>query len=85
MYREKRKTNTRLSKRVFVHFLLEKNVIYERAVFNRQQQGPNESVDSFVTVLYALAEHCNYGNLKEKLIRDRLVVGLTDSRLSERV
>lgn len=40
-------------------------------------------MDSFVTVLYALAEHCNYRVLHDKLIRDRLVVGLLDKGLSE--
>ena len=33
--------------------------------------------------LYKLAENCNYGNLKEEMIRDRLVVGISDQQLSE--
>lgn len=66
-------------------FIVKKNVIYERAKFNMRRQGDNETVDAFVTALYALAEHCNYGVLHDELIRDRLVVGLTDKRLSERM
>lgn len=42
-------------------------------------------MDSFVTALYDLAEHCNYSALHDELIRDRLVMGLTDRRLSERM
>lgn len=38
-----------------------------------------------MTTLYALAEHCNYLALHDELIRDRLVVGLADRRLSERM
>lgn len=49
------------------------------------KHGENETVDSFVTALYTLAEHCNYGALHDELIRDRLVVGLANIRLSERM
>lgn len=66
-------------------FVVKKNVIYERAKFNMRRQGEGEPVDSFVTALYALAEHCSYRVLHDELIRDRLVVGLTDKRLSERM
>lgn len=66
-------------------FVVKKNVIYERARFNMRKQGENESVDSFVTALFSLAEHCKYGPLHDELIRDRLVVGLNDLRLSERM
>ncbi len=67
------------------HFVRKRNVIYERARFNMRKQEENETVDSFVTALYALAEHCNYSALHDELIRDRLVVGLADRRLSERM
>lgn len=67
------------------HFVVRKNVIFERARFNERKQEEGESVDSFITALYALAEHCNYQNLKEDLIRDRIVVGLRDRKLSERL
>ena len=66
-------------------FVVKKYVIYERAKFNMRKQREGESVDSFVTALYALAEHCNYGVLHDELIRDRLVVGLLDKGLSERM
>ena len=35
--------------------------------------------------LYALAEHYEYNDTKEKMIRDRLVVGIRDCTLSERL
>ncbi|KAL7865994.1 hypothetical protein SRHO_G00112410 [Serrasalmus rhombeus] len=66
-------------------FVVKKNVIYERAKFNMRKQSEGESVDSFVTALYALAERCNYGVLHDELIRDRLMVGLLDKGLSERM
>ena len=49
------------------------------------QQQEGESIDDFVTELFRLAEHCSYGDFHDKLIRDRIVVGLLDKALSERM
>ena len=38
-----------------------------------------------MTALYGLVEHCKYGNLQTEMIRDRIVVGLHDQKLSERL
>ena len=65
------------------HFSVKRNVIFERAKFNSRIQG--ESVDSFITDLYGLARYCNFGALKDELIRDRIVVGLRNRHLSERL
>lgn len=72
-------------KDAFHSFFVVKNIVYERAQFNMRKQEANETVDAFVTALFALAEHCNYGTLHDELIRDRIVVGLADTRLSERM
>ena len=61
------------------------NVIFKRAKFNMKSQMEGECIDSFVTALHGLAEHCNSRDLKEELIRDRLVVGLRDAALSEKL
>ena len=39
------------------HFVKRRNVIYERARFNNLKQEQGEPVDTFITALYALAEH----------------------------
>ena len=67
------------------HFVKKRNVIFERAKFNQRKQEEGESVDDFVTALYCLSEHCQYGNLCDEMIRDRIVVGLRDSSLSEKL
>ena len=64
-------------------FQLRRNVIFERARFNRLCQLPGESAEQYIVELYNLAEHCNYGELKSEMIRDRLVVGILDKKLSE--
>lgn len=67
------------------HCIGKHNVIFERAQFNRRRQNDSENVETFITAAHKLAEHCNFGALKEELIRDRIVVGIRDRRLSERL
>ncbi|XP_064475624.1 uncharacterized protein LOC135389515 [Ornithodoros turicata] len=67
------------------YFVPSRNVIYERARFNLRSQLEHETVEEFVKELHRLAEFCEFASLKEKLIPDKLVVGLRDSRLSERL
>lgn len=64
------------------HFVKKKNVVFERAKFNLRKQEDGEAVDSFITSLYKLSEHCAYGNLRDELIRDRIVIGVRDKKLS---
>ena len=40
------------------HFVKKRNVIFEGAKFNMQKQETSETVDNFITNLYALAKHC---------------------------
>ena len=68
-----------------VYFTARRNTIHERAKFNRRRQGETESVDEFITDLYALAKYCDYGGLHDELIRDRIVVGIRDANLSEKM
>lgn len=61
-----------------------RNTIFERAKFNRRSQREGESVEQYIADLYELAEFCEYGDLKEEM-RDRLVVGIRDLALSEKM
>lgn len=60
-------------------------MIYERARFNTRVQEEGESAEDFATALHALSQHCEYGSLQEQLVRDRLVVGIRDKKLSARL
>ena len=44
-----------------------------------------ERLEAYITTVHKLAENCGFGALKEELIRDRIVVGIRDKRLSERL
>ncbi|UYV66978.1 K02A2.6-like, partial [Cordylochernes scorpioides] len=48
-----------------------------------QQDG--EAVEEYIRVLHKMAENCNYGSLKEEMIRDRIVVGVKNLQLSEKL
>ncbi|UYV69048.1 K02A2.6-like [Cordylochernes scorpioides] len=67
------------------HFIPRRNIIYERARFNQRCQQEGEKVNEFITALHSLAEHCNFEMLHDELIRDRIVVGVRDRALSERM
>ena len=67
------------------YFAERRNVIVERACFNKRSQKPGESVETFIQDLYRLADNCNYGALRDDLIRDRIVVGVLDDSLSDRL
>ena len=67
------------------YFVKRQNVIYERAKFNRRKEEEGESLMEFILDLNHLAEHCGFGPLHQELIRDRIVVGLRDSKLSEKL
>ena len=58
------------------YFKVHRNVILERARFNQCNQ---------LAGLYTLIETCEYGNLTEELLWDRLVVGICDPSLSKRL
>ena len=65
------------------HFAPKRNVIDERAMFNKRDQLPDESAESFIRVLYEMAERCDFGAAKDDAIRDRLVVEISDKELSQ--
>ena len=65
------------------YFNVRRNVIFERARFNRCYQRPGESAEQYIMELYNLAANCNYGEMEQEMIRDRLVVGIRDRNLSK--
>lgn len=58
--------------------------VYERYVFRMTIQE-DRSFDIFVTDLRRRAEHCDFGAIKDSLIRDQIVVGIDDPKLRERL
>ena len=67
------------------HFEVQKNIIFERARFNKRNQLDSETADEYINVLYGLIETCDHSTLKDDMLRDRLVVGIRDTAVSEKL
>lgn len=62
-----------------------RNFNSERAKFQQSRQENDATVETFITALHALAEYCDYGTLKDEMIRDRIVESMQDQTLSEKL
>ena len=82
---ENRKKYAKVLEKFDDFFKVRHNVIFERAHFNRRNQHPGETAEDYITALRQLAQGCEYGKMTKELIRDRLVVGIRDESLSERL
>ena len=54
----------------------ETNVTYERYVLNRRLQSSGESFDVFLADIRRLIRSCNYNDLEDSIVRDRIVIGI---------
>ena len=82
---ENRKKYQKVLEKFDEFFAVRRNVIFERAHFNKRTQQQGESAEDYITVLHQLAECCEYGDIKEEMIRDHLVVGIRDEAMLERL
>ena len=64
------------------HFVPKINVIHERACFHKRAQ---KSVEASVRSLYELAQYCEFGHTKDEQIRDRIVIGISDNDVSQKL
>ena len=66
-------------------FKVRRNTIYERVRFNRRDQRGGEPAEQYITALYELVKTCEYGDMRDETLKDRLVVGIKDKELSEKL
>lgn len=62
-----------------------KNVTMSRFKFNSRVQNVDEAIDQFVTELKLLSNDCEFGELRDSLIRDRIICGARDEKVRERL
>ena len=82
---DERKDYVKVIEKFDSFFKVRRNVIFERAKFNRRDQAEGESAERYITTLYSLIETCEYGELKDEMLRDRIVVGIRDKGLSDKL
>lgn len=59
--------------------------MYERFVFYKREQIEGESVEYFVKELKKLVKNCVFANQTDIMIRDRIVLGVKDIELQEKL
>lgn len=61
------------------------SVLLQRYNFSSKVQQAGESASDFIFSLKLQAEHCEFGEQKNRLILDRILVGLSDGTLKHRL
>ncbi|GBO16512.1 hypothetical protein AVEN_86761-1 [Araneus ventricosus] len=67
------------------HITPKTNVEVQRFIFNSRMQDIDESFDAFYTDLRKLVKSCEFANQADSVVRDRIVLGIVDSGLQERL
>ncbi len=62
-----------------------KNTTYERHKFFTCGQKPGETIDQYVNELRTKAKSCEFGDLADSLITDRVICGIPSDNLRERL
>ena len=57
----------------------------ERYKFNCRVRSPEESIAHYVAALRTLAEHCKLGDALKEHLRDRLVFGINNDHIQQRL
>ena len=78
MTEKERKNPKEIIEKLEACFKPKRNVIYERYVFFSRGQEANETSDVYLASLRRLTSSCEFAQLEEELIRDRIVLGTKD-------
>lgn len=67
------------------HFIPLKNESVNSHLFFTRNQLEGESFDTFLTDIKRLSQDCDFGDLKDRLIRDRIVTGIENKKVKDRL
>ena len=67
------------------HFVPQSNVSVERHKFNSRKQLPGESFQQFFAELRKTAKECDFGAIKDDMIRDHIVCGIEEKNTKDRL
>lgn len=82
---EQRKDPKVILEKIGEHFEPQRNTIFERYVFNSAMQEGSENIDQYLNRLRKLAGTCEFGVLLDEMLRDRIVIGITDNHSRARL
>lgn len=67
------------------HFATKQNELINAYTFNQRKQEDGESFDFFYTELRKLVKNCSYKDQEDRMLRDRIVIGVTDKKLQQKL
>ena len=61
------------------------NVISQKCAFYKRDRRAGESVKGYIEELRKLSEHCDFRDKLDEKLRDKLVCGLNDQRIQQKL
>ena len=81
----KEKSADKILQTLTEHFDPKPSVIVQQFRFNSRSRQEGESVAKFTAELQRLSEHCEFGAVLSDMLRDRLVIGIMNDRIQQRL
>lgn len=67
------------------YFEPKQNELINAYNFNQRKQDQGETFDLFYTEIRRLVKNCNYKEQESRMLRDRIVIGVSDKKLQEKL
>ncbi|UYV82062.1 K02A2.6-like, partial [Cordylochernes scorpioides] len=67
------------------HFSPKRSIVVERFIFLKRMQLKEESISDYLVEIKRLASSCNFGNFLEDSLRDKMVCGLYNAKIQNRI
>lgn len=67
------------------YFEPKQNEIINTVNFHRRQQEELETFDSYYADLRKISKNCNFTNMEDRMLRDRIVMGVFDKKLQRKL
>lgn len=78
--------NVEVIKQKFTDYFLPKsNVTYERYTFNKMSQNADETFTEFLTRIKAQSKKCDFDQLNDSLLKDKIVIGVKSESIREKL
>ncbi|KAK7096049.1 hypothetical protein V1264_005395 [Littorina saxatilis] len=82
---EDKENLTHVTQKYEQFFVGETNEVYEAFIFHHRNQDDDENIDSYVQSLRKLAKTCGFGDQEDRMLRDKMVLGIKDVRSREKL
>ena len=83
---ENERQNVAVVLQKFEEFCLgEVNETYESYMFFCRNQDAGETVESYITTLRKMVKTCNFGRLEDRLLKDRVGMGILDENFHSKL